>query len=389
MASLDKYLLDEYPFNKRDIEDIEKLLSTAIKPYKSEFDDNFAWPYKIEKDSDVKSKKLSYSTTAMILNSLLRVGNYFKLSLNEEFDNISKSSVFPINLDDEVQSNIDELVKKASTLLTDNVLKKDARGKTIIKTLSTTFGNDDVFTLAWLAEVSQADWERIGHDVDKWKTIGNIICNIAKSKLDKCNKYKFPPNILITTKKSTPLEHAFPALRLIQIIRQIDGKEYGALSDYYEYFEKILHDQLSFSSIPDSRFDPAELMFCLEGMLLCQKNVVDRTLFDRVFDVLKSVQHTNAYWRPVKPYLATSQGLVLFPVSVEVANSLLRACAIFDANQLHDTYGSKCIELLRRYWQWLRARAVRFRKKGSDEFLGWHSEHVNEPTVIHLLIAFF
>lgn len=385
MASLEKYLLDEYPFNKRDIDDIEKLLATAIKSYESEYHEEFAWPYEIEKDKATKNEKLSHSTTAMIINSFLRLGNCFKPKPNDDFTNISKSSIFPIDLGQESKTSILNLVKKASTLLTDAVLKKDAQGNLSVETISTTFGDGDIFTLAWLAEVSQADWITIGHDVDKWHDIGEFICNLAKNKLEThCNKYEFPPEQLITTTKSTPLEHAFPALRLIQIIRQIDGNEYGALSKYYEYFEKILHDQLSFSSIPDSRFDPAELMFCLEGMLLCQKNVVDRTLFDRVFDVLKMVQHTNAYWRPVKPYLATSQGLVLFPVSVEVANSLLRACAIFDGNQLHETYGSKCIDLLRRYWQWLRARAVRFQKDGNDEFLGWHSEHVNKPTIIHL-----
>ncbi|MFZ4856777.1 MAG: AAA family ATPase [Desulfuromonadaceae bacterium] len=385
MASLEKYLLDEYPFNKRDIDDIEKLLATAIKPYESEFHEEFAWPYKIVKGKNTEIDKLSNSTTAMILNALLRLGNYFKPTSNDEFGNISKLSVFPIKLGNDSKNSILDLVKKASTLLTNDVLKRGTDGNLHVKTTSTTFGDDDIFTFAWLAEVSQADWGKIDHNIEEWKTIGTNICSTAKKILDDCcNKFEFPPEKLFNPKDSTPLEHAFPALRLIQIIRQINGKEDGALSDYCAYFEKILHDQLSFSSIPDSRFDPAELMFCLEGMLLCQKNVVDRTLFDRVFDVLKTVQHTNAYWRPVKPYLATPQGLVLFPVSVEVANSMLRACAIFDGNQLHDTYGSKCIDLLRRYWQWLRARAVRFPKDGNDDLLGWHSEHVNEPSVIHL-----
>jgi len=59
VASLEEYLLDEYPFNKRDIDDIEKLLATAIKPYESEYHDEFAWPYEIEKDKDGSNPCLS------------------------------------------------------------------------------------------------------------------------------------------------------------------------------------------------------------------------------------------------------------------------------------------------------------------------------------------
>ena len=42
-----------------------------------------------------------------------------------------------------------------------------------------------------------------------------------------------------------------------------------AFDRYRKFFESSLYDQLSFSAIPDSRFDAAELIFCLEGLLLC------------------------------------------------------------------------------------------------------------------------
>jgi hypothetical protein len=118
-------------------------------------------------------------------------------------------------------------------------------------------------------------------------------------------------------------------------------------------------------------------------MLICQRKTVDRTIFDRVLSVLTAVQKESPYWRPVKPFLTTRKGYALFPVSVEIANSLMRACAIFDGDDLQDTYGSHCVGLLRRYWQWLRARAVRLHPNGVER-VGWHSEHVNERAVIHL-----
>ncbi len=84
---------------------------------------------------------------------------------------------------------------------------------------------------------------------------------------------------------------------------------------YLSYFESTLHDQLSYSSIPDSRFDPAELIFCLEGVLRLSEQSVDIPLFERVLDVLEAAQQTSAQWRPNKPFLGNERGLVLFPVS--------------------------------------------------------------------------
>lgn len=405
METLENYLTEEHPFDLRDISEIEKLVISATKTYEVFFDkDKFAWPYEKVAKAEIKNTggHLSISTTSMILNALLVFGNYFNPSDSIELGNIPRSTIFPIKIDNSIKKAIKERIVQASDLLLANILDLDANK---IKTKSSTFGKNDVFTFAWLSEVSRADWIRIYHDENDiyiseearekrqetakkklamWGKVGKLILTESTHKLKNCNKFE-NTLVLFNPPKSKPQKHAFPALRLVQTIRQIDGKNYGALADYYEYFERSLHEQLSFSSIPDSRFDPAELMFCLEGMLLCQRNTVDRTLFDRVVEVLTLVQHENAYWRPVKPYLATSQGLVLFPVSIEVANSLLRACAIFDKNRLHDTYGSKSILLLRRYWQWLRARAVRLTSNDNEpELVGWHSEHVNETTTIHL-----
>jgi len=72
-----------------------------------------------------------------------------------------------------------------------------------------------------------------------------------------------------------------------------------------------------------------------------------------------------------------------FPISVEVANSLLRVCEIFDGVELHETFGSASVRLFQRYWEWLRARAVTF-TDGGQERIGWHSEHVNRPNEIHV-----
>jgi hypothetical protein len=90
----------------------------------------------------------------------------------------------------------------------------------------------------------------------------------------------------------------------------------------------------------------------------------------------------NAYWRPVMPFVGTDQGMVLFPVSVEVANSLLRSCEILDKNDTPEHF-SRFESRLQRYFDWLLARVERGECDGK-KFVGWHSEHVNERGTIHL-----
>ena len=396
MDTLDHYLTEEYPIEQRDIDEIEDYLKKVVPIFIEKFNDVNAWPYEIHFESnpgDSRDKSpdsgFSLNTTAMILNALLRLTGKFKSGSSKEIGNISKANIFPHRSDrhkndsDQYKTDIEDKIKKASKLVLADITEQNGEG---LQIRSATFGNDNVFSLAWLAEVSAADWEKVDFSQsEKWKQSQGRVFELANKKLKDSEAFSKLEFLFSPDNPSKPLPHAFPALRLLQIIRHIKGSSHGPLPDYYKYFETLLHQQLSFSSIPDSRFDPAELMFCLEGMLLCQKNIVDRTLFDRVLTVLTSRQVESPYWRPVMPYMATAQGLVLFPVSVEIANSLLRACAIFDGDEMHDTYSSKCIVLLRRYWQWLRARAVKFKKdQNQKEYVGWHSEHVNSPKVIHL-----
>jgi DNA polymerase III delta prime subunit len=176
--------------------------------------------------------------------------------------------------------------------------------------------------------------------------------------------------------------NAFVPLRAIKACAlRFDPKL--AFSNLRSVFEGGLHDQLSFSAIPDSRFDPAELLFCLEGLLLCAPESVDPALFDRVLAVLADKQNTSAHWRPNKPFVASATGSVMLPLSVEGANSLLRSAEIMDRSRRHDLFTSKCVPLLRRFWNWLLARSVQFSREG-DDCVGWHSEHVNAADLIHI-----
>jgi hypothetical protein len=411
MTTLETYLTEDHPVDSRDLADIEAMLASVAKIYKVVFSDVYAWPYELVHGAGEIPTSLSQSTTAMIINALLRFGGFFSGSSDKNLAIASKVNIFKIDgasdlllmqkQNEKDQSLMHRISKASSALLRDIAEKKQDD-----VTYSTTYGDGDVFTLAWLAEISQADWKAfepykspaaklLGDSGTQWSSIAKKVLECALEKAKSWNISREANILFKPAGGSTSVNHAFSVLRLVQIIRRLSDvsadpqhgeKSLKCFQECHKFFETTLHEQLSFSSIPDSRFDPAELMFCLEGMLICRRSSVDRTVFDRVLSVLADAQHESAYWRPVKPFMSTVQGLVLFPVSVEIANSLMRACEIFDADEIYDTYGSKCVGLLRRYWQWLRARAVRVAAahSGDGEMVGWHSEHVNKPDVVHL-----
>ena len=409
MTDLQDYLTNQYPLDTRDIDEVEQMLVSVAEVYRLEFNPSAAWPYEIRASKGASpragvgtQKDPSQSTTAMILDALLRFGGHF--------DTVDKSpggikrNVFAIATANEgsapqsgAQDNsLPTVVKGAGAILSRLVRQSGAAG-----TFSTTYGENDIFTLAWVAEVASADWKTIYRDEKsvtapaEWESIAKQVASTVLSKARLWQNSKAFTELLkpLGDGGTTGLEakvqpHAFTVLRLVQALQRLSAhlspsSMQDCFTGCYQYFERLLHEQLSFSSIPDSRFDPAELMFCLEGMLICQENTVDRTVFDRVISVLSDAQKQSPYWRPVKPFLTTQKGYALFPVSVEIANSLMRACALLDGDSLQDTYGSRCIGLVRRYWQWLRARAVRLQRDGGVR-VGWHSEHVNDPEVIHL-----
>ncbi|AEA65454.1 ATP-binding protein [Burkholderia gladioli] len=410
MTDLQDYLTNQYPSDTRDIDEVEQILVSVAEVYRLEFDPSAAWPYEIRASKDVGSradartwKAPSQSTTAMILNALLRFGGHFD-TVDTSPGGI-KRNVFAIASGDEglpAQNGTQNNSLQAVVMGAGAILSSAVRPSGTASTFSTTYGENDIFTLAWVAEVASANWkgiyryEKAATAPAEWETIAK---QVASTVLNKARGWLRNPNMFTellnpgderdaTGSQAKVQPHAFTVLRLVQALQRLSAhlvanQVQDCFTGCYQYFERLLHQQLSFSSIPDSRFDPAELMFCLEGMLICRENTVDRTVFDRVISVLSEVQKQSPYWRPVKPFLTTSKGYALFPVSVEIANSLMRACALLDGDSLQDTYGSRCVGLLRRYWQWLRARALRLQRAGGVR-IGWHSEHVNDPEVIHL-----
>src|SRR5262249_13707950 len=128
--------------------------------------------------------------------------------------------------------------------------------------------------------------------------------------------------------------------------------------------------------------DAADLVFSLEG-LLASERTPDESMTDAVFGVLRESQARNAYWRPVRPFIATRQGHALLPLSIEVANSLLPSCPRLDSGSSERSFFSENLSLFKRYGQWLRSRLVEVKADGQS-YVGWHSEHTLSENTIDL-----
>lgn len=265
---------------------------------------------------------------------------------------------------------------------------------------SGTFGLDDIFTLCWLVDLYSSV-----SDHEPSAAVQAQLATILKKALD------YRPEI--SKKNSTNLfkgkdlfkidrdgvleqlssEHAFPLLRVLQLKtwahshaaaldHTIARRLKAELQPWQEEFSRRIHEQLSFHAIPDSRFDPAELAFSLEGLAISRRNSIDRAIVIRAFGVLAQEQQRNPTLRPARPVKAEPSGSALFPVSVEIFNSLLRTGAIVAESVGPSEVKQFLVSLCQRYYRWVMPRLVHGNDAPPDIY-GWHSEHINNPQLVH------
>ncbi|KQU64844.1 hypothetical protein ASC75_12575 [Aminobacter sp. DSM 101952] len=382
MTTLDDYLTGQFHVDRQEVISLEETILKTCQTLVSVFDGTNGWPYRIVRGiAPSYSDTISHSTTAMVALSLFKAAGSWNPG---QLAGVAQSgSYFDESQDGKVTR--DKSLKTAK-LAAELLRKATLDGKGKASTASGTYGSNDPITSAFLSALIEGTTGLAGD----WEPHKKLIQHHAKIRsglppLDEfANMFDF--SALKNGEANDPVPNALIPLRVVQTVRDAGLPSPPDLTPFRRYFETTLHDQLSFSSIPDSRFDPAELAFCLEGLLLTQANVVDRPLLERTLEVLESAQKHSAFWRPTKPFLATARGMTLFPVSVEVANSILRSCELFDGSALRNTVGSANVGLFRRYWQWLNARKVTFQatSDGATGYVGWDSEHVNQIDVIHV-----
>jgi hypothetical protein len=396
LETLEDYLASDYLAEKQEVADIERTLKEVMSTFAETFNSDTGWPYEYKTNASdpmpgsaslaseesarsdtttsttsatsapAEKSKASQGTLAMVLVATGRVLGYCALPKSTYAKGDDKHF-------DAVRAPWEEGLKLLLKSLTNSS-----------GVYSSTFGEDNSLTLSFLTELycllnSAKFSEKRTALSEGFVKAQSKLKALLKGDIAAPDLLKFDGGEKV---KKSYLSNAFVPLRAIRAASDLDILSPDK-ARHRQFFEKTLHQQLSYSSIPDSRFDPAELIFSLEGLLLCAREAVDNTIFDRVLQVLQQQQDTSAHWRPNKPFIATSQGMILLPISVEGANSLMRSIAMMDHGLLHETFTAKSLPLLLRFWRWLRARSTRF-DLGSTRCVGWHSEHVNEQNLIHL-----
>lgn len=446
MQDLESYLSGEFREDQRYLDEITRNLEGIAETFAhAPFSKSAGWAYEVSKDRSQPPMKISHSTTAMILTALQALEwkpcESRPSSAYPIWDDFSPPNV---KIPRQLKKNITVATK---TLLNSLRRKNDSDGQFLKRVepqaderklidqstkesiesahicWSGTFGPDDPLTLGWILE-TVGEEKKDNDNSTVTKRIRHLV--IERLKKLTIGNPGYPAQAVMSPTNGTVADSGYVLARFTRLMRAVfdeipsvpstapspqktmsnasdspnpgngdpevtDDKDKnsramldGARDILFNRFETRLHDQLSFKEIPDSRFDPAELAFCLEGMMIIRLDSVDERLFDRVFEVIADAQEANAYWRAETPVLTASTGKVMFPISLETANSLLATCAQFDQRrEFYDARGSKYLFLFKRYWRWLEARKATVSYKG-ERLVGWHSEYVNDPHLIHL-----
>jgi hypothetical protein len=244
---------------------------------------------------------------------------------------------------------------------------------------SRTYGPNDPFTLSWLVPVAHAlevkwSWRETALDDRLKRAWGQRTVEGMRD--------LFTPG-----GEAKALPHAFPLLRAVHLTRSANDVCGPAVvrelpPELADEFLAIIHRQLANREVDDASFDPAELIFALEGLLRSPAGGPSEALIDQIFEDLGAHQEHSPSWRPLRPFLATGTGFALLPLSVEGASALARICREIDRWTEDTRRFSRHLELFRKYVQWLEAQRVEITLDDA-KLRGWNSEHVREPKTIY------
>jgi len=405
MTDLRTYMSSDYFADDHILRELDASLMEISDTFCRTYDEKKkSWPYELRTGTTIDDGAKSQSTDAMILCAALAMLDRWPL-----IRGVRASSGMSYWPDFKSPTGLCAALSKTQTGRSKNsiskaterlfsVWTKNARKQVV--TCSRTFGEDDPMLLGWVIDLLQYTSRNKPLNTKQSRLLRQVLdrCLLRARELGQVRQTTDGgafDNRALCRALMTPVsdrevgDSSYILLRFAIVIRSLRVSSRSVFFEraqdvLFERFESRLHEQLSFAEIVDSRFDPTEIIFCLEGMLLTTKDAVSKALFDRVMSVLRDVQGSDGYWRSETPIVYNKKGEVLFTVSVESANSILASFALYDERwSVHESIASEHIDLIRRYWKWLKARKSFVRISG-HELKGWHSEHVNDPDLIHL-----
>jgi len=396
---LSDYLQGVYIDEKRDIERLKGIGSRVLGVFERFFDQaEGQWPYEVVAGQQVpRPERFSFSTNAMIVFALaVSTGRISRSGLiptvkdapiatrdkkqQESLDKIAGTALaqFPSEIDESRKDSREE-VRAWKGAQTDRGRSPDVP----LCTTSESFGPNDPLTLTWLLEVL-GEGTLAGPEVRE-RLMQDLKEPVVEIVTSTCERPDYSP-LRLRSRDLVP--HAFPLLRVLHLVKAAEllgWQPVPSVDGIRAYLLDRAHLHLSSVSIQDGGFDAGELVFSLEGLLLCDPSLPDYSLFDRAFEVLVATQRETPYWRPLRPFRVTKQGMVLLPQSVEIANSLLRICSRLDEER-DRSYFTEYVDLFKAYTRWLESRMFVGKTKDdtTNDIFGWQSEHTFAPNRIHL-----
>ncbi len=400
---LSEYIQGPYLDEVRDIERLKDTGSRVLRVFDRFFlEAERAWPYDLVDGEDARpSKSFSFSTNAMIVFALAvatgRIDRSQLVPAVRQAPIATYDDALRESLREKMSSAVGQFPVEIDRIRDDRKEQRrwrDLQGERRrprppvgpqLATTSASFGPNDPLTLTWLLEIVGEGTLARPDDLQRLRD--DLIPAAHEIVASACEQ---PDQSPLRLPSHDLVPHAFPLLRVLHLYGTAEFQASGWQSNVgvgaiHDYLLSRAHFHLSSSTVQGDGFDAGELVFSLEGVLLCDPSHPDYGLFDRAFRVLADRQGDTPYWRPLRPFRVTKQGMVLLPQSVEIANSLLRICSRLDASR-DRSYFSDYVDLFKSYTRWLETRTYEGKTKGEiqDNIVGWQSEHTFAPGRIHL-----
>jgi len=423
MDELEIYVSNELRDDEAIIKELDWSIAEALTLFATiDFDGDVSkgimWPYWIV-DEDRRKRTtasrdrphvISQSTTAMILSALQTAMRLPLVRVSSGYQRARYSSELPAKCPDSLDSRVDiatkalirEWCRKPSpgAVAGDSVESPDKLHDGEQKrTTSNTFGHNDVLTLSWHLDVFDPAVPGRPEDLETNQSVHlaakEIITRRIKAYAQAENGYQgilriFNDDIVqdrIVSDSTYNLLRFVRCFRIVEIDLRQDSDFVSARNRAFNRFRNKLHEQLSLWEVLDSQFDPSELAYCLEGMLQLRPDAVNNALLDRVIGVLEKSQQSKPAWSTDMPITADRKGQVLYPISVEIARSILASISAFDrhnaSTSFYSSAGGRALHLVKRYWRWLNTRRTTITTAQGARVTGWLSEQINAAMVIH------
>lgn len=334
MTSRSTYLTDRYPKDKGELQRAEHLLESALRLFsntQATLEGQRGWPY-----SPGAEGPFSTSTNAMIAYAVAAAVGM-----------VNDDSLLPLArpVKPFLESN-DQVMAGLKTNVTEAIQSVWTRIKAKGSVVSSTYGQDDPLSLLWLHQTAHAlvadqqsePVQEVAVQLKAWvqkvTSAHYVVTDSSDDVTDSSDDpiRGSPPECrwLRTGSGTQQLDevqgHPFLALRTAQLLSATGKNRRDSPALDSDYYRELFFQHLGYLQVADKPFDAAELTFALEGLIVAGDSP-DERLYEAFFDVMRASQERSSYWRPLRPFLVTDQGLALLPLSVEIANSLLRICA--------------------------------------------------------------